>query len=60
MAEVINSFQIKGRTERIDMIVKCAVRHLGVQGVTGAGVQAVLSSQGVGGGSKEGREIRVG
>lgn len=43
MAEVINcSFQAKGRSERIEMIVQSAVRYLNIRGISGKDVQEEL------------------
>lgn len=46
MAEVINcTFQAKGRSEKIEIIVKSAARYLNIQGISGRGVQEELKKQ---------------
>lgn len=46
MAEVVNcTFQAKGRSEKIEIIVKSAARYLNIQGITGMAVQEELKKQ---------------
>lgn len=47
MAEVINcTFQAKGRSEKIEIIVRSAARYLNIHGVSGLDVQEALKRQG--------------
>jgi len=47
MAEVVNcTFQAKGRSEKIEIIVKSGARYLNIHGITGMAVQEELRKQG--------------